>query len=127
MPLKQEGLTLQMKKPEKDNFFKRTGATKGPAPGGKVLLPGGGGDRFKTFDPKFNFEEIKKKFDATGKLDLQDFDNAKDIGLFLDWYNKGIRDKEDTTATNEILEINKFLVKSMTRKIFLMKRPKNDV
>ena len=71
--------------PNEPDFFEITGATK-HAP---RILPGGAGNRAKrvTPSPRHNFKEIKEKLDATGKLDRDDFNNASDIGLFLDWYN----------------------------------------
>lgn len=80
-----------MKKPEQTIFEKR-GASKASVSGDKVLLPGGGGDRLKKFNPKHNFAKIKEKFEALGRLDVEDFNSAADMGLFLDWYNKSLKD-----------------------------------
>ena len=102
--------------PKEPDFYERTGAAKGPPPGGKDLFPGGAGGRSKKFLPRGNFKMVKEKLAATGKLDLEDFNNAEDVGLFLDWYNKGLQDKAEAAATRETLEISKLLVKLMTQK-----------
>jgi hypothetical protein len=119
MQPKQEGQILQMKK-SKNDFLEKRVATGSPPPGGKILLPGGAGGRAKKFTSKFNFDKIKKKYDATGKLDLQDFDNAEDIGMFIDWYNKGVKDSKEAEATREIIEISKFLARIQGRKTFII-------
>ena len=92
MQPKQEGLILQMKKPENKSIFEKRGASKASVSGDKVLLPGGAGGRLKKFNPKHNFAKVKEKYEALGTLDLEDFDSAADIGLFLDWYNKSLKD-----------------------------------
>lgn len=116
-----------MKKSEKEkNFFERTGATPGPPPGGKVLLPGGAGGRAKKFLAKSNFDKIKKKFDATGKLYLEDFNNVEDMGLFLDWYNKGVTSDKEKHASGEIIEISKLLARLMTQKNIVIDTKKGD-
>ena len=81
-----------MKKPSNKSFFEKRGASKASVSGDKVPLPGGGGGRLKKFNPKYNFVKIKEKFEALGTLDLEDFNSAADIGLFLDWYNKSLKD-----------------------------------
>lgn len=104
-----------MKKPQKD-FFEKTGATK-DAP---VILPGGAGGRSKNFISKSNFELAKKKLEETGKLDLEFFNNTEDVGLFIDWYNKGVKDSKEAAFTREVLEISKFLVRTVGRKTFII-------
>lgn len=85
------------------------------APKGKVLLPGGAGGRARKLTKLGKFDEIKKKLEATGKLDLNDFDNTQDIGLFLDWYNQGISDKKKKRGDDDISEITKALARSIIK------------
>lgn len=110
MPHKQEKPISQQNK-KKPDFYERTGAVK-DAP---KILPGGAGGRSKKFHKKFNFDNIKKKFDATGKLDLEDFNSADEIGMFLDWYNQGIKNRVEKEAGREITEISKFLARMIGR------------
>ena len=108
----------------KPNFFEQRGAASTPPPGGKVLLPGGAGGRAKKFTDKGKFNEIKRKFEELGKLDLYDFNNTADLGAFLDWYNLSISSSKEKSFNNDVLEISKYLVRSMGRKHF---RIKSDV
>ena len=91
-------------------------------PKGKLLLPGGAGGRSKRFHKKYNFDNIRKKFDATGKLDLEDFNSADEIGLFLDWYNNSIKERVEKEAGVEITEISKFLARMIGRTTISMGR-----
>lgn len=118
MLLRRGGLTSQMKK-QKNVAFENL-SDKEKSGENKIILPGGAGGRAKKFTAKFNFDKIKEKFDATGKLELEDFNNAADIGLFLDWYNKTIKDSAEKRATEEIIEISKFLARTQGRKTFIM-------
>lgn len=89
---------------------------------GKIILPGGAGGR--DFYKPSNFEKKKKKLDETGNLDLQDFNNTKEIGQFLDWYNESNKTKRSERFENEVLEISKFLVKVQGRKTILVNNKK---
>jgi hypothetical protein len=82
-----------MKKPKEPSFFEKKGIPDTPPPGGKVLLPGGAGGRNKKFHEIANFKKIKVSLKATGKLDMQYFNNAKDVGMFIDWYNQRVREE----------------------------------
>ncbi len=91
-------------------------------PKGKILLPGGAGGRNKKFHSIANFEKIKKSMEATGKLDVQYFNNAKDIGMFIDWYNTTVKERKQAHHDNEITEISKLLAKISGRKSFIFKK-----
>jgi hypothetical protein len=90
---------------------------------GKILLPGAVRKEF--FKPG-NFDKIKKKLEATGKLDVEDFNSAKDLGMFIDWYNQLITNSKKSRAENEILEISKLLAKISGRKSFVFGGHKKD-
>lgn len=129
MQHKQEGLTSRMKNSRNANepdFLEKRGVSKeirekGP-PGGKVLMPGGAGGRSKKFHKKYNFDNIRKKFDATGKLDLEDFNSADEIGMFLDWYNLSIKQRAEKEGERDITEISKFLARMIGRTTISMGR-----
>lgn len=104
MQPKQEGLTLSLIKPNEK---------------GKIILPGA---VRKEFLKPNNFEKLKKKYEATGKLDREDFNNAKELGQFLDWYNQINENRRKERNDNEILEISKFLARASGRKSFVFKR-----
>ena len=67
-----------------------------------------------TFDEKLEYVRKNKKIDPAK------FDRVTDITNLIDFHNNSIKKKADDWAENEILEISKFLVKSMTAKTFIM-------
>lgn len=121
---RQEGLISQMainQNAKEPDFFERTGATR-DAP---QKFPGGAGTREKRLNPspKGNFKEIKAKLEITGRLELEDFNDVSDMGLFLDWYNSmnaAVKQKEFNTMVKEMSVEGEDRIKhdlGMTRRI----------
>lgn len=78
----------------------------------QIMVPG---TDFKPMKPA-KFDEINKKFDETGKIDMQDFNNASEIGAFIDWRNEMLKNEHEKKGNKEIHEITKFVVRTMYEK-----------
>ena len=72
-----------------------------------------------TGKPVKSHEYIAKKMKALNRLDIEDFNNVADIGLFLDHQNNMVKRKQEEEGDAEIHEISKFLARMVSRKSFL--------
>lgn len=111
-------------KQEKQPSQTGTGATKNRPmrnKHGKVLLPGASR---RDFLKPYDFDKKKKKFEALGKLDLEDFNSAAEMTQFLDWYNLTQEESNKRYYENEIVEISKLLARLQTRKYIRVKDDK---
>ena len=73
-----------------------------------------------------NFKRAMARLNETGKLSLEDFNNAAEIGAFIDFHNNTVRKKKDEWANNEIVEIAKFLERTMRQKSFVIRATKRS-
>ena len=88
----------------------------GPKQVGSFTIPSGGHDVYKPSD----FEKKVQTHKDLGKLDIADFKNAKDLGMFIDYLNDlNAREKKEH-SDKEIMEISKYLLKSLTTKTFIL-------
>ena len=94
--------------------------TEGPKQVTQIIMP----NKVKAISKPKNFEKALQRMKETGKIDPNDFNNAADIGAFIDFYNDGVRNKKKAHLDGEVTEISKLLVKLMTTKTFLPNKPK---
>jgi len=73
----------------------------------EIYLP----SEHETIPKPEKFEQKVRMLKDTGKMDKNDFGNAKEIGQFIDFYNGTVKESHDKAASNEVLEISKLLVK----------------
>jgi hypothetical protein len=89
----------------------------------KIVMPTG----IVNLSPPKDFQKKVQKLQDTGKIDREDFNNAKDIGNFLDFYNDTLKKKKDERAAEDILEISKLLVRLETQKSVIISPPKKTI
>lgn len=86
----------------------------------KIILPTGN----INLKPPKDFKKKLQRLTETGSFDRNDFNNAKELGQFLDFYNESLREKRKQRADEDIIEISKLLVRLQTQKTILLDSPK---
>lgn len=86
----------------------------------KIVLPTGN----INLKPPADFKKKLQRLKETGTLDRNDFNNAKEIGQFLDFYNDTLKQDRNRRAKEDIIEISKLLVRLQTQKNILLDSPK---
>ena len=124
MPPKQERLimVLDLSKPKKDkdlDYIPNLNPNAGVKPRPKFLRKAWG--KPPTITKMSGFDKAKQRLDETGKLSLEDFNNAAEIGAFIDWYNQRLKDKKEAESTRNIIEISKLLARLQTQKHIFLK------
>lgn len=78
----------------------------------------------KVFGKPKNFDRAMQRLKATGKLSLEDFNNTAEIGAFIDFYNQMNTEQKRKRGDEDIHEISKYLVKTMTQSSILINKPR---
>jgi len=120
-------MVLDLSKPKIDkdlDYIPNRNPNAGFKPRPKKLRKLGGGP--PTIRKPKNFEKALQRLNETGKLSLDDFSSAADIGAFIDWCNETKRKSEEKYYHNEILEVSKLLARIQARKMIVMQEPKRD-
>lgn len=68
-----------------------------------------------------NFDKAMARLKEKGNLDGHNFSSAAELGMFIDWYNDTVTKTSEKKASGEIVEITKFLIRTMTQKTFIPK------
>lgn len=81
-------------------------------------------DKPKVFGKPRNFEKALQRLKETGQMSIDDFNNTAEMGAFIDFYNQMNQDNRRKRLDEDITEISKFLVRSMTRTYIPLGTPK---
>jgi len=115
-------MVLDLSKPKKDkdlDYIPNLNPNAGVKPRPKFLRKAWG--KPPTITKMSGFDKAKQRLDETGKLSLEDFNNAAEIGAFIDWYNQRLKDKKEAESTRNIIEISKLLARLQTQKHIFLK------
>lgn len=77
------------------------------------------GGKVPTIKKPRYFDKAKQRLEDTGQLSIEDFNNAAEIGAFIDWHNQAVIDEKEAKATRDIIEISKLLARINTEKIII--------
>lgn len=122
MPPTQEGQTMvldlsKLGKNKDLDYIPNTNPNAGFTPRPKSERKLGG--KVPTIRKPRHFDRAKQRLEDTGKLAIEDFSNAAEIGAFIDWHNQSIKNKKEAEATRDIIEISKLLARMNTEKIII--------
>ena len=67
------------------------------------------------------FFRLVKKLKDTGKLDREDFNSGKELGMFMDFWEDMEKRKREKTGISDVREISKSVARQMFEKTFFMK------
>ena len=67
-----------------------------------------------------NFDDTRKYIETCDKIDGHKFNKITDVTNMIDFLNKENEKKSEKYFNNEIHEISKFLVRTLTNKTFIL-------